>query len=525
MIQTDIKVKELIDRIQKEKTFPAILQHVTEITSKAAPTSDSSANELAALILRDYSLTSNLLKVANSAMYSQFSGSISTVSRAVVVLGFEQIQSAAAGLIVFEHLQDNSKSQYTKEAVLSAFLSGILARDLTRNMRINDWENYYLGAMFHNLGRLLVTYYFPEEFDLYLQLVHEQNFDDKAAERKALGVFFADLGIGVAKFWHLPEQIISSMESARDFNLKLEPSRKINHQQLLPRFANELCDITMYVSPKKRRERLIEVLKKYRKIYPVRQNEIISMMDDATKEMQKFAVTLQFDLNDLQRLDRRNFNLSADSRSDEKSAAPELSAAAVLHKFEITDPDQNQLHLTTAEERKLHLQGGIQEIASVMLDDVSLDEILGMILETIYRGIGFDRVVIFFKDPRSDRMLARYGLGAKVAEAISNFSFPLGERGKDLFSLALADNKDLYVGDISAAEIRDLKPAWFSGPIFSPSFAVYPIIVNQRVIGLIYGGHDMAGEQLDREQLNAIKILRNQAALAIKQCHTPSSPG
>ena len=61
-------VKELLSRMQNEENFPAISQHITEFNSKASPTGDSSANELAALILRDYSLTSRLLKVSNSAV-------------------------------------------------------------------------------------------------------------------------------------------------------------------------------------------------------------------------------------------------------------------------------------------------------------------------------------------------------------------------------------------------------------------------------------------------------------------------
>ena len=98
MGQDYLTVGQLITRMQSENSFPTISQHITELNSKAGPNSESSANELAALILRDVSLTSRLLKVSNSAMYGQFSGTISTISRAVVVLGFEQVQLTSAGL-------------------------------------------------------------------------------------------------------------------------------------------------------------------------------------------------------------------------------------------------------------------------------------------------------------------------------------------------------------------------------------------------------------------------------------------
>jgi hypothetical protein len=119
-------------------------------------------------------------------------------------------------------------------------------------------------------------------------------------------------------------------------------------------------------------------------------------------------------------------------------------------------------------------------------------------------------------------MQARYGLGPNTAEIVENFSFPIDSNAKDLFNTALSGNKDLYIGNISDIEIREFKPTWFVGSIFSPSLAIYPISINQKRIGLIYGGHDEAGEHLDREQLNAMKTLRNQAALAIKQSFTGS---
>jgi HD-like signal output (HDOD) protein len=514
MSQNQTTVNKLLSRIQNDRNFPTISHHIAELNSKASPTSDSSANELAALILRDYSLTSRLLKVANSAVYGQFSGTISTVSRAVVVLGFEQVRSTAAGLIFFEHLQDKSKSHYIKEAVLSAFLSGILARDLAKILHIDGWETFYIGAMFHNFGRLLTMFYFPQEFDLHLQLITEQALAEDAAVRKALGISFADLGIAVAKSWGLPEQMVNSMQPPTAEDLK-QKGHKINHQQTLPHFANELCDLTLNLAPDQRDVPLAELLEKYATLYPVRKNEIVNMMDAAIKEMQKFSNVLRFDRNDLKHLDQRSFNAQV-----EQPAVVEAPPMANLHRFAIADPDQAPLRLTTAEERKRHLQAGLQEVTNVMLEDFNLDEILSMILETIYRGIGFNRALIFFKDPRSENMQARYGLGPNVAKIVGKFSFPLNaEAGaSDLFNMALNDNKDLYIGNISDIDVRDYKPAWFSGAIFSPSMVIYPIIINQKRIGLIYGGHDEAGEHLDREQLNAIKTLRNQAALAIKQC-------
>ena len=87
----------------------------------------------------------------------------------------------------------------------------------------------------------------------------------------------------------------------------------------------------------------------------------------------------------------------------------------------------------------------------------------------------------------------------------------------DVFNISLFKNKDLYIHDMNDPELATSQPDWFSGNIYSPSFVILPIIINQVEIGLIYGGHHEAGNYLTVEQLNALRTLRNQSALAIKQ--------
>ena len=96
----------LLRKIRHKSDFPSFSKHIMEINKKASVSrvNTSSAFELANAILKDYSLTSKLLKLVNSAFYGQFAGKITTVSRAVVVLGFEQVSMAASSLMLFEHL-------------------------------------------------------------------------------------------------------------------------------------------------------------------------------------------------------------------------------------------------------------------------------------------------------------------------------------------------------------------------------------------------------------------------------------
>lgn len=95
----------LIRRMQHKPDFPAMSQHVAEINRMAADGGDWSANALANMVLNDYSLTTKLLRLVNSPLFGQVGREISTVSRAIVVLGFKQVRLAALSLLLFEHLQ------------------------------------------------------------------------------------------------------------------------------------------------------------------------------------------------------------------------------------------------------------------------------------------------------------------------------------------------------------------------------------------------------------------------------------
>lgn len=495
--------EQLLNRMNKQSDFPAVLQHITEINMKTSPSSNSTANELASIILKDYSLTSKLLKVVNSAMYRQFSGQISTVSRAVVILGFEQVRLTATGLMFFAHLQDKSTAPQVKEEVLSSFLSGILAQDLSKHLNMGDWEDLFICAMFHNFGRLLVMYYFPDRYETYLKLITEEKLTDVTAMQKTIGTTFDALGMEVADLWHLPKLIISSMKIIPEQEIQYK-NEQIDRHRKLANFANEICDITINCAPDQRQEQLRTVLKKYKDAYDVLEDDIIKIMDSALIKMRDFADVLNLKQTDLNKLDQRSFKAQSEPASvstfEEQASVPNA-------------PEHDEV---SVENRQKVMLDAIQEITNAMLDDFNLDPVLTMILETVYRGIGFDQALIFFHNPKTNAMEPRFGLGQNIQELMTKFSFPVQNTSGDLFNLALAEGRDLCIEDISASDVNQRQPTWFRDIIFAPSFVLYPILINKKPIGLIYGAHNSPSHHLDQHQLDALKTLRNQAALAIK---------
>jgi GAF domain-containing protein len=139
-----------------------------------------------------------------------------------------------------------------------------------------------------------------------------------------------------------------------------------------------------------------------------------------------------------------------------------------------------------------------------------------MILETIYRALGGARVVLCLKDPQQACIRARFGYGEDVDRVIEHFSIPLTARS-DVFHVAFKNNVDIRIEDTRDEKIYGKIPAWYHQNIAARSFTIFPIVIKQKPLALIY--IDSASAEtinITDGQLSLLKTLRNQAILAIK---------
>lgn len=159
----------LLRRMRRTKDFPAMSDSVVRIQGIAS--SDTvSLNSLTTEILRDVALTNKLLRLVNSAHFARGGGNISTVSRAVSLVGFNGIRNMALGLVLLEHMQDKTHANVLKDEYVRCLLAGSIAGELCSMAR--EREEAFIAAMFQNLGRMLAEFYFPEEAREIRGLLH-----------------------------------------------------------------------------------------------------------------------------------------------------------------------------------------------------------------------------------------------------------------------------------------------------------------------------------------------------------------
>ncbi|MGI9237540.1 MAG: protein kinase domain-containing protein [Woeseiaceae bacterium] len=233
----------LLRRMQRTGDFPAISKTLSDINRLTGDDREANAEKLANVILRDFALTSKLLKLVNSSFYGARATEITSVSQAVVFLGVEQVRMTANSLAFFGHMKNDSA--VLKDSMTKSFMSGLIARHLGLRAKLPGAEEAFIGGMCQNLGENLVIFYFPDEFEDIVESQLRESMDKAAAARGVLGVAYSEVGAAVAKTWNLPNSIIEAIRGVPPGELA-RPSTDEEKLRDLAVFANELCDLFHY---------------------------------------------------------------------------------------------------------------------------------------------------------------------------------------------------------------------------------------------------------------------------------------
>jgi serine/threonine protein kinase len=503
----------LLRRMRHKSDFPALSSMIGAV-NRAASSQTERISELSNSILKNFALTNKLLKLVNTACYGQFQGGISTVSRAVMILGYENVRQIAATLLLLDHLQNKAQAGRLRDEVLAAYLAGLLGRELVSQAGIRDAEEAFVCSLFHGLGRLLTAYYFDDEFQEIARL-QGQGLDECNASTRVLGLSFEELGIGVARSWHFPERLLHSMRRIGEDPAK-RPASGEERLRLVANLSAELCAALREPRADVRRARIAALGKRYHAAgigEPVLASVAQSAVAELAPELEQLGVTPGSSALVATLLEAR--------RGAE--AHPEDPLTTVIEETTLTEAPgavdrAGHASAVSGAQRQEILTAGIQDITGSLVGEFELNDILRMILETMYRGIGFSRAILCVRDAAGSCLAGRFGFGADVDRLIARgFGVPLTP-ARDAFYAAIASGSDIYIADVDAERIRDHIPQWYRQLVPARSLALFPVLLNKKPLALFYGDSDRAGGlSFAPAELNLVKTLRNQAVLAFRQ--------
>lgn len=480
-------IEALLTRMRSKKDFPSFYQTFIEV-NRALDANYGSASEVANVILKDYSLTNKLLKLVNSAFYGNFRERVSTISQAVILLGLEKVKLAAAGLMFFEQMNSSSHTLELKDACIRSFMSGLVAKEIAGLWNVKEEEQASICAMFHRLGEYIILFYLPEEYTDIKERMARKNVDLQIASRAILGMTSEDLGASFAGYWGLPKEIIGTMRKISKNNKDIS---NINILRIISHLSNLLCDITMIESNENREYELDKIEDSFN----ITQIDIYKILYAVWHKLSKYSSILNIELGQSELLSKFSTNI-------------------IHQEVEVFEPAEN---IEIKVDFDSMVVNGIGNVTNVILEDsFELNAVLSLILEIMYQGFEFTRVMICILNNNTKTVSARYGLGGQIEKIMKSFVFRVSN-DIDVFNKAIYKKEDIHLIDPLSSENKSMIPSWYSQLLKTEEMFIYPIIVKNKIIGLFYADWEKRKMELSDKRLDYMNILRNQAALAIMQ--------
>lgn len=181
---------------------PAVLQAVIDAVNNPATTS----TQLEELVLRDPGLSSQILKMVNSAFFS-LRVKVTSISQGIVLLGYATIRSMASSLVMLETVgnMEGVDEAYLKKVWDRSVLCSGVVRLMTARRSKEIQAQLFLASLVHDVGHLILSCHFGRDYRL---LIKENTFPHPHEEVKKVGTDHAEVGAELLTQWGFNPMVI-----------------------------------------------------------------------------------------------------------------------------------------------------------------------------------------------------------------------------------------------------------------------------------------------------------------------------
>lgn len=202
-------LKRIIKNIEDLPTLPRTVLKISELVNNPK----SSARDLSNVITDDQVLTVRLLKLVNSSFYG-FPQRISTITGAIVLLGFDAIRNLLLTTSVFDMFSNRYRQHKDIHEKLWDHSLGcaIGAKIIGTYIRYEKIEELFVSGLLHDIGKIVEMLFLPERFSDVMNLVKNRNVLMITAEDEVLGFSHPVVGKMLAEKWNLPVKLSNILE-------------------------------------------------------------------------------------------------------------------------------------------------------------------------------------------------------------------------------------------------------------------------------------------------------------------------
>ncbi len=196
---------EFVKIIDELPQFPDTVVKVNRLLNDP----DAKMSEIASLISSDVSLTTDLLKLVNSATFALASPccSIADAVKLVGIRGLKNLVLSVSSVKTLDSLGGESKNLWT-HAYRVAFYAYNLARNFCGSDKALNEDSYVCGLL-HDMGKLIFETAHPDYIKRIKDICAQKGIQPDIFEKLIAGVNHGEIGALIAEKWNFPEVIVS----------------------------------------------------------------------------------------------------------------------------------------------------------------------------------------------------------------------------------------------------------------------------------------------------------------------------
>lgn len=460
-----------IERISENELpiFNYTVNAINDVVSKDA----SSTSDLSRIILRDANLTARVLRLANSATYNITGSTISTVSRAIVYLGFNLVRDVSMSLAIIEALLSGKTKEHALKLMAQSFHAAVQARDFAERRGDDAAEEVFIAALLRYVGEITFWCVAGEEGEQIIELMEERGFSEEMAQHEVLGFTLDQLTVGLTCDWHISDLLHSAINKPNMDNPRIKDivySLKLSESATTSWSSSDTLNIAHKISDH----------------INVKKDDVFSLLQEnaskAAEVAQLFGASSIIKYLPIKEED-----------IDENIDDPSFDANCP-----IPDP-LLQLNI-------------LRDLSGILVDKPDFNLVLEIVLEGIYRGVGLDRTVFAMLTSDKKAVKAKYGLGKDNQNFINKFHFSL--QTNNVFSRLISKPEPVWIEDSQNSKVEVSENIRLA--LASKEFYIAPLVLSGRVIGMIYADRQPSNRNLDNESFESFKHFMQQANQALE---------
>ncbi len=208
------RIEAIISNIDQLPPLPEVASKVINMVSNP----DVSFKLVAQEISKNQAMTTNILKLCNSAFFSK-GNEITSIDRAIVTLGLKEVKDivllVAAKPVLDKPVMgyDLAQGDLWKQGLAVATMS----RDIAIAKKRKDLSDIvFTGGIIHNVGKVVIALFVQQAFKQILDLVQTSSISFHLAEKEIMGYNHQEVGEKILVKWNFPPVLRSIVRYYQD---------------------------------------------------------------------------------------------------------------------------------------------------------------------------------------------------------------------------------------------------------------------------------------------------------------------